>query len=132
MKLPRPIWENQNGCNNHFLFQCVEALLAFFCPTTLTIFLQQLLHGYCNLIISFNELPVVACVSQRSAQLFDYRRGGGRSTIMAILDGSTKNPCLHTICPNRSPNGENKMHFFRFKEIWHCLHLSNISLRHSI
>jgi hypothetical protein len=24
------------------------------------------------------------------------------------------------------PNGAQKIHFFRFKEIWNCLHLSNI------
>jgi hypothetical protein len=43
--------------------------------------------------------------------------GGGRSTIMAILDGSTNNPFLYTIWPNNTPNGEKKMHFFRFKAI---------------
>jgi hypothetical protein len=43
--------------------------------------------------------------------------GGGKSTIMAILDGSTNNPYLHIILPRNTPKGEKKMHFFRFREI---------------
>jgi hypothetical protein len=43
--------------------------------------------------------------------------GGGKSTIMEILDGSTSNPFLHRICPRNTPKGEKKMDFFRFREI---------------
>ena len=71
VKFLAPIWENQNRHSNHFMFQRVEALLAFFCLVKLTVFLQKLLHGCCNLGISFNELPLVSSMSQCSAQLFD-------------------------------------------------------------
>jgi len=98
----------------------------------LTIFLQNILHGWCNLCIALNEILVVYSMSQRSAQLSNWSGGGGRSTIIAILDRSISNPCLQTIWPSSTPKGENNMHFFRFREIWHCLHLSNISLKNSI
>jgi hypothetical protein len=114
VKFLAPIWENQNRRSNHFLFQCVEALLALFCPLKLTIFLQKLLHGCCDLCITFNELPVV-CANAVHSCLIDI--GGGKSTIMAILDGSTNNPYLQTIWPSNTPKGEKKMHFFRFREI---------------
>ena len=58
--------------------------------------------------------------------------GGGRSTMIAILEGFTNNPYLHTKCPKNTPKGEKKIHFFKFREIWHFPHLSNINLKHSI
>jgi hypothetical protein len=71
MKFLTPIWENQNSHSNHFLFQCVEALMAFICPLDLTIFLQNIFHGCCNNFIALNEISIVSGMSQHSAQ------GGG-------------------------------------------------------
>ena len=56
--------------------------------------------------------------------------GGFRSMMTLILAMCTLIPSLQTTCPNRMPIGVANMHFFMFKEIWICLHLSNISLSH--
>jgi hypothetical protein len=71
MKLLASIWENQDGRSNHVLFQCVEALLAFFCPDKLTLFLKNILHWRGDIDIPFDEFPVIDSMAQRSAQLFD-------------------------------------------------------------
>ena len=67
-------------------------------------------------------------MSQCSVKL-SYCLRSGKFTMIAILAGSTINTCLQTICPNNIPKGTQNMHFFKFKEIWYCLHVSSISLK---
>lgn len=40
---------------------------------------------------------------------------------------STISLSLEKICPSNTPNGEQTIHFFKFKEIYSCLHLSSIN-----